>query len=125
MVPRCIPRDCGRNRQRRCARWAEPARSPRSRRLAARDSRAAIKRADFQRAESLIGDAEKLGVKYDPLMDRWSDTPDSMRKLLAAERSKATAARPGLRIPALLGGNSRQQPGRDSERSHGVAIAAG
>src|SRR4051794_33110206 len=58
-----------------------------------RESRSAIKRGDFQRAESLIADAEKLGVKYDPLMDRWSDTPDSMRKLLAAERSKANSTK--------------------------------
>src|SRR4051812_7113261 len=44
-----------------------------------REARAAIKRGDFERGEKLINDAEKLGVKYDPLMDRWADTPDSMR----------------------------------------------
>src|SRR3954447_12988625 len=63
-----------------------------------RESRSAIKRGDFARAEKLINDAEKLGVKYDPLMDRWSDTPDSMRKLLAQERSKANAAKIGSKI---------------------------
>src|SRR4051794_34353818 len=75
-----------------------------------REARAAIKRGDFARAEKLINDAEKLGVKYDPLMDRWSDTPDSMRKLLAQERSKANAAKIGSKIPALLGGKPQQQP---------------
>jgi general secretion pathway protein D len=76
-----------------------------------RESRAAIKRGDYRKAESLINDAEKLGVKYDPLMDRWSDTPDSIRKLLAAERSKANAAKPGFRLPNLFGGNTSKQPG--------------
>src|SRR5262245_9206289 len=37
-----------------------------------RESRAAIKSGDFGRAEGLISDAEKLGVKYDQLIDRWS-----------------------------------------------------
>src|SRR4029453_18685400 len=70
--------------------------------------RAAIKRGDYQRAESLINDAEKLGVKYDPVVaDRFSDTPDTLRKLLATERSRANAAKPGFRLPNLFGGNSR------------------
>jgi general secretion pathway protein D len=69
-----------------------------------RDARAAIKANDFGRAESLINDAEKLGVKYNPLTDRWSDTPDVLRKLLASERAKANNIKPGSRAPALLGG---------------------
>jgi general secretion pathway protein D len=76
-----------------------------------RESRAAIKRGDYPRAESLISDAEKLGVTYDQLLDRWSDTPDTMRKLLAQERSKANAAKPGMRLPAIFGGgNAKQEP---------------
>src|SRR5437870_4123111 len=60
-----------------------------------REARAAIKRGDYTRAESLINDAEKLGAQYNPLTDRWSDTPDIIRKLLAQERAKANAAKPG------------------------------
>jgi general secretion pathway protein D len=75
-----------------------------------REARVAIKRGDYQRAESLINDAEKLGVKYDPVVaDRFSDTPDTLRKLLAAERSRANAAKPGFRLPNLFGGNARPQ----------------
>ena len=73
------------------------------------DARAAIKASDYTRAESLINDAEKLGVKYNPLTDRWSDTPDVLRKLLATERAKANATKPGSRAPALLGGISGNQ----------------
>ncbi len=78
-----------------------------------REARAAIKRADFQRAEVLINDAEKLGVKYDQLTDRWSDTPEVLRKLLAQERSKANGAKAGIRLPAIFGGENQaaqQQP---------------
>ena len=57
-----------------------------SRRERRRD-RAAVKRGDYSRAETLINDAEKLGVKYDPLTDRWSDSPDVLRKLLAQSGS--------------------------------------
>jgi general secretion pathway protein D len=77
-----------------------------------REARASIKRGDFARAESLINDAEKLGVKYDQFLDRWSDTPDSMRKLLAQERSKANSNKPGIRLPSIFGrgGNNNEQP---------------
>lgn len=73
-----------------------------------RQARAAIKRGDFQQAEAQIAEAEKLGVVYDQLIDRWADTPDSMRKLLAQERSKATASKSPLRLPNLFGGGSPQ-----------------
>jgi general secretion pathway protein D len=69
-----------------------------------RDARAAIKRGDYARAEAAINDAEKLGVKYDPLTDRWSDTPDSLRKLLAQERGKANGTKSPFSMPALYGG---------------------
>src|SRR5207237_9790391 len=74
-----------------------------------RDARSAIKRADYSRAESLINHAEKLVVQYNPLTDRWSDTPDVLRKLLAQERAKATATKPGSKAPALLGGGNSSQ----------------
>lgn len=79
-----------------------------------REARAAIKRGDFSRAEQLVNDAEKLGVKYDPLIDRWSDTPDTMRKLLAAERSKATA-KPGSRLSLFGGASAKPQPSVPSD----------
>jgi general secretion pathway protein D len=69
-----------------------------------REARAAIKRSDYARAENLITDAEKLGVRYDPLTDRWSDTPDSLRKLLAQERGKANGTKSPFSMPALFGG---------------------
>src|SRR4051812_27971989 len=68
-----------------------------------REARAAVKRSDYSRAETLINDAEKLGVKYDPLTDRWSDTPDVLRKLLAQERAKANATKSSFSVPALFG----------------------
>lgn len=69
-----------------------------------REARNAIKRSDFARAEALIAEAEKLHVKYDPLTERFVDTPDKLRKLLAEERSRAATGRSGPRLPALLGG---------------------
>jgi general secretion pathway protein D len=71
-----------------------------------RDARSAIKNADFARAETLIAEAEKLNVHYDPLTQRFVDTPDKLRKLLAEERSRSAAGRSGMRLPALLGGQS-------------------
>lgn len=56
-------------------------------------ARKAIKQGDYTQAEALIGQAEKLGVKYHPLTERFVDTPDKMRKLLVEERSKSVAAR--------------------------------
>jgi general secretion pathway protein D len=69
-----------------------------------RESRAAIKRGDYTRAEKLIADAEKLGVKYNAFTERLHDTPDKLRKLLAEERSQANAGKSGFRMPALFGG---------------------
>lgn len=69
-----------------------------------REARSAIKNADFARAEALIAEAEKLNVHYDPLTQRFVDTPDKLRKLLAEERSRSASGRSGMRLPALLGG---------------------
>lgn len=77
-----------------------------------RDARGAIKAGEFDKAEELIGQAEKLKVTYDPLTMRWVDTPDKIRKLLAEERAKrGPAAKPASRFPSLLGGQAAQQPG--------------
>jgi general secretion pathway protein D len=69
-----------------------------------RDARGAIKAGDFDKAEGLIGQAEKLNVTYDPLTVRFVDTPDKLRKLLAEERARRPAARAPSRSPSLLGG---------------------
>ena len=66
----------------------------------------AIKLGDFALAESLIVQAEKLGVKYNPLTERFIDnTPDKVRKALAEARSKAPPTKAIARAPALLDGN--------------------
>jgi hypothetical protein len=52
-------------------------------------ARKAIKQGDFAEAEKLIAQAEKAGAKYDPLTERFVDTPQKLRKLLAEQRSKA------------------------------------
>ena len=44
-----------------------------------RVARAAIKRGDYAKAETLITSAEKLGVKYNALTARMYDTPDKLR----------------------------------------------
>ncbi len=94
--------------------WGQAAAPPNARRASddlLREARAAIKQADYVRAEKLITDAEKLGVKYDQLTDRWSDTPDVLRKALASERGKANAVKSPFGIPAIFGGNKPNEPG--------------
>ncbi len=94
--------------------WGQAAAPPNARRASddlLREARAAIKQADFVRAEKLINDAEKLGVKYDQLTDRWSDNPDVLRKALASERGKANAVKSPFGIPAIFGGNKPGEPG--------------
>ena len=71
-----------------------------------REARAAIKRGDYARAETMINDAEKLGVKYDPLTDAWADKPDTLRKLLAQERGKANGTKSPFSMPTLFGNNN-------------------
>jgi len=74
-----------------------------------RQARKAIKDGAYDQAEGLISQAERTGVKYDPLTARFVDTPEKMRKLLTDERAKGSQAsdKPSSRFPALL---SRQQP---------------
>jgi general secretion pathway protein D len=70
-----------------------------------RQARKAIKDGDFAKADGMIGEAEKLGVKYDPLTARFVDTPDKLRKLLEEAQSRGPQAQlPSSRFPALLPG---------------------
>ncbi len=73
-----------------------------------RQARKAIKDGAFDQADGLIAQAERTGVKYDPLTARFVDTPEKLRNLLAEERSKSTT-RPSSRFPALLS-REPQQP---------------
>ena len=74
-----------------------------------RQARKAIKEGAFDQAESLISQAEKTGVKYDPLTARFVDTPEKMRQLLAEERAKASGPeKPSSRFPALLSREPKQ-----------------
>ena len=69
-----------------------------------RQARAAIKAGDLDKADGLIAQAEKLGVKYDPLTARFVDTPEKLRKLLDDAKTRRPAAQlPSSRFPALGG----------------------
>ncbi len=62
-------------------------------------ARQAIKEGKFDQAGDLIAQADKLGVKYSSLTDRWADTPEKLRKLVADEKAKAeTPQRPSSRF---------------------------
>ena len=89
-----------------------------------RDAQGAIKAGEYDKAEALIGQAEKLKVTYDPLTMRLVDTPDKIRKLLAEERAKrGPAAKPASRFPSLLGGQPAQQPGIPGDPFQGAQTA--
>lgn len=68
-------------------------------------ARQAVKDAKYDKAETLIAQAEKLGVKYNPLTDRFVDKPETLRKLLKDEQARAgkQAAKPSSKFPALMG----------------------
>ena len=68
-----------------------------------RQARKALKEQRLDDADALIAQAEKLNVKYDPLTARFVDTPQSMRKLLDGERSKAG----GPKLPSAVSGAAR------------------
>ena len=79
-----------------------------------RQARKAIKEGDLAKADGLIGQAEKLGVKYDALTARFVDTPEKLRKLLDDAKSRAAGAAPAgpqlpsSRFPAMLPGQKPQ-----------------
>src|SRR5687767_3766498 len=67
-------------------------------------ARKALKEGQFDQADSLIAQADKLGVKYDPVWDKFADTPAKMKALAAEERAKAKGgvAKPSSLFPAFL-----------------------
>jgi general secretion pathway protein D len=71
-----------------------------------RQARKAIKEGDLAAADGFVSQAEKLGVKYDPLTARFVDTPDKLRKLLTEAKARpaasSTAQLPSSRFPALM-----------------------
>jgi general secretion pathway protein D len=77
-----------------------------------RQARRALKDGQFDQADGLIAQAEKLGVKYDPVWDKFADTPAKLKQLATDERAKSKGglAKPSSLFPAFLtpGG---QQPG--------------
>lgn len=72
-----------------------------------RQARKAIKDRDFEQAEKLIGQAEKLNVKYEWPLAQFKDTPAKLRKSLAEEKGKGgELKKPSSQFPALI---SREQ----------------
>lgn len=66
-------------------------------------ARQAMKDGKYDQAGDLIAQADKLGVKYSTLTDRWADTPQKLRKVLAEAKSKAgNPQRPSSRFPSML-----------------------
>ena len=72
-----------------------------------KNARQAMKEGKFDQAGDLIAKADKLGVKYNSLTDRWADTPEKLRKVLADEQAKAgQTQRPSSRLPATAAGGT-------------------
>jgi general secretion pathway protein D len=66
-------------------------------------AREAVKNGKFDQASDFIAKADKLGVKYSPITDRWADTPEKLRKLVADEKAKgAKPERPSSRFPSTI-----------------------
>ena len=61
-------------------------------------ARQAVKEGKFDVAGDLIAKADKLGVKYSPITDRWADTPEKLRKFVADEKAKADARKGGIAL---------------------------
>jgi general secretion pathway protein D len=70
-------------------------------------ARQAMKEGKFDQAGDLIAKADKLGVKYSALTDRWADTPEKLRKALAEAKTEQPQ-RPSSRFPSTLGKNETQ-----------------
>ncbi|WP_254506709.1 general secretion pathway protein GspD [Anatilimnocola floriformis] len=75
-----------------------------------RQARKALKDGQFDRADGLIVEAEKLGVKYDPVWDKFADTPAVLKKLAAEERAKGKGgiAKPSSLFPAFMQPGDKQ-----------------
>lgn len=69
-----------------------------------RQARAAMKAGDLTKADSLLTQADKLGVEYDGFSDRFKDTPAKVRKDLAEAKAKGTGTqKPSSLFPAIAG----------------------
>jgi general secretion pathway protein D len=78
-----------------------------------KNARQAMKEGKLDQAGEMIAKADKLGVKYNSLTDRWADTPEKLRKVLADEKAKAQKPeRPSSRFPSTTGNaaSSRRDP---------------
>ena len=69
-----------------------------------RQARRALKDGQYDRADGLIVEAEKLGVRYDSILDKFADTPAQVKKLAAEERAKAKGGvpKPSSLFPAFM-----------------------
>ncbi len=78
-----------------------------------RESRQAMNRGDLPLAERYIQQAEQLNVQYDPLYERFRDTPEKARRAMQAMRGSTagTSGRPSDRFsPASIGPSAGGQP---------------
>jgi general secretion pathway protein D len=77
-----------------------------------KEARQAMSRGDLQTAEKLIASAEQLNVQYDPLYERFLDTPAKARRSLNELLAAAAAgdARPSQRF-SPTGSQPRTMPG--------------
>lgn len=75
-------------------------------------ARKAVKEGQFDQADSLIAQADKLGVKYDPVWDKFADTPAKIKALVAEERAKAKGgvAKPSSLFPAFMNPAAPKEP---------------
>ena len=81
------------------------------------ETRQAMSRGDLEAAERLLSKAERLPVQYDPLYERFQDTPAKARRTLRdlqAARSRDDRNRPSDRFAPTLNGrglpNATPQP---------------
>ena len=76
-----------------------------------KQARVAMSQKNFEEAEKSLAKAEKLGVKYDLIAARMYDTPEKVRKDLAAAKAPSAPAEPkkgATAPPSLLGGSPRE-----------------
>ena len=78
-----------------------------------KQARAAIKDGDLVKAETLVAKAEKLGVEYDGITDRFKDTPVKVRKDLAAVKAKGSAAGKPSSLFAAGAGKKKDEKSSD------------
>src|SRR6476620_8419762 len=76
-----------------------------------KQARQAIKDQKYELANELVGKAEALNIKYDPILSKFQDTPERLRKLLKDEQART--AKQGNRFPAMFGfgGANKEEAG--------------